>query len=238
MKVLIVFAHPEPRSFNGALKDAMVAALDAAGHEVQVSDLYAQRFKAIADGTDFIERADPERLDYAAEQVAANEAGTTAPDIAAEQAKLDWADHVVFQFPLWWYSVPAILKGWMERVLSMGYAYGRGRMFDRGGLAGTTAMLSLTTHGAEESFRDDGWHGSIERIVWPLHCGLRFVGFRPVAPFVAYDVRRCDDARRAAYMQGLCDRVLALDRAEPVDMVHLDDYDRNGRLREAGGASE
>jgi NAD(P)H dehydrogenase (quinone) len=229
MNVLFVFANPERNSFNGALLDAATAALTQAGHSVQVSDLYAMRFKAVADETDFIERADPSRLVYSAEQMNAWDAGTTAPDIVAEQEKLRWADAAVFQFPLWWYSVPAILKGWFERVLSMGWAYGRGNMFDKGGVGGVKAMLSFTTNGSEASYRTDGWHGPIETVVNPLHCGLRFVGFRPVEPFIAYDIVRGTDEARAAYLKAIQDRVLALDSAEPVDMVYLEDYDRSGR---------
>jgi NAD(P)H dehydrogenase (quinone) len=57
--------------------------------------------------------------------------GTQSADIAAEQEKLLWADTVIFQFPLWWFSMPAIMKGWIDRVYAWGFAYGVGEHSDR-----------------------------------------------------------------------------------------------------------
>lgn len=230
MNVLIVYAHPEPRSFNGALKDRAVAALTRAGHTVTVSDLYAMRFNPIAGPDDFAVRAEPARLNYAAEQAAAHASGTVAADIAAEQAKVDEADHLILQFPLWWYSVPAILKGWLERIMALGYTYGAGRMFNRGGMAGKRAMLSFTTHGQESAYGDDGWHGPIGNTVTPLHQGLRFVGFDVLQPFVAYNVVRASDAERQAILDVFEERVAHLASAAPLSFPPIESYDADGRL--------
>ncbi|WP_246014345.1 NAD(P)H-dependent oxidoreductase [Paenibacillus rhizophilus] len=124
MNVLIVYAHPEPESFNGALKDLAVAALTEEGHLVQVSDLYAMKFKAAADRDDFLMPVNPDFFKYQLEQGHASRTNTFSPDIKEEQEKLLWADFVIFQFPLWWYSVPAILKGWFDRVFASGFVYG------------------------------------------------------------------------------------------------------------------
>src|SRR6266568_1101953 len=120
MKILIVYAHPEPRSLNGSLRDFAVRHLESIGHSVQVSDLYAMRWKAVFDGDDFLARDLDARLDPIGDSKHAFATGTQSPDIAAEQQKLLWADAVILLFPLWWFSLPAILKGWVERV----YAYG------------------------------------------------------------------------------------------------------------------
>lgn len=89
MKVLIVYAHHEPKSFNGALRDTAVAVLTAAGHEVAVSDLHAMNFNPVAGPGDFTgPLANPDH-------------GTLAADIVAEQEKLRWADAVILQFPLY-----------------------------------------------------------------------------------------------------------------------------------------
>src|SRR5688572_22145541 len=126
MNILIVYAHPEPRSLNGALKDLALRHLTAQGHEVRVSDLYAMGWKAVADGEDFQRLEAAERLFYARASKAAFADGSQTSDIAAEQQKLLWADAVIFQFPMWWFSMPAILKGWVERVFAYGFAYGVG----------------------------------------------------------------------------------------------------------------
>ncbi|MDB5364729.1 MAG: dehydrogenase, partial [Rhodospirillales bacterium] len=111
MKVLIVYAHPEPHSLNGALKAVAVSALQSAGHEVQVSDLYASGWKSEFDRPDFTTLSPDTRLHPVLASKEAFATGTQTPDIAAEQAKLLWADAVILQFPLWWYTMPAILKG-------------------------------------------------------------------------------------------------------------------------------
>jgi NAD(P)H dehydrogenase (quinone) len=156
MRYFIVFAHPEPRSLNGFLKDRAVAALEAAGHEVVVSDLCRMGFKAVADGRDFAERDLGSRLVYHAESGQAYASGTQAADIEAEQAKLLAADAVILQFPIWWFGMPAILKGWVDRVFASGFAIGVPKpgtkqwlRYGEGNLAGRRAMLAVTTGGRE-----------------------------------------------------------------------------------------
>ena len=127
MKTLIVLAHPEPRSLNVALKDKAVETLLELGHQVQVSDLYAMNWKAelgIGDFTD--DRADPADLGLSREQEHAFANNAQTDDVKAEQSRVVWDDWVIFQFPLWWVSMPAILKGWVDRVLSPGVAYSSG----------------------------------------------------------------------------------------------------------------
>ena len=119
MNVFIVYAHPEPKSFNGAMKDVAVETLSGAGHDVVVSDLYAMGFNPIASEKDFGgERTNPEFLSYAIEQTKAFETHTQSADIVAEQEKLARADLVIFQFPVWWFGMPAMMKGWADRVFS------------------------------------------------------------------------------------------------------------------------
>ncbi|MEV0433525.1 NAD(P)H-dependent oxidoreductase [Nocardia sp. NPDC050413] len=123
MRVLWVFAHPEPRSLTAQLRTAGIAALREAGHEVIESDLYAMNWNPVVTAGDFAYDG-VERLDVAEESEAALRTGRLAADIRAEHDKLAWADTVVLHFPLWWYGMPAIMKGWLDRVLVQGYAYG------------------------------------------------------------------------------------------------------------------
>ncbi|RYE81878.1 MAG: flavodoxin family protein, partial [Hyphomicrobiales bacterium] len=126
MKVLLVFAHPERRSLNGALRDVAVAELAAQGHEVRVSDLYAEGWKSEVDRADFPSWPDGERFAAGAASKQAFGEGTLTADVRAEIEKLLWADTLILQFPLWWYTMPAILKGWVDRVFAYGFAYGVG----------------------------------------------------------------------------------------------------------------
>ncbi|MGC5324681.1 NAD(P)H-dependent oxidoreductase [Brevibacillus sp. SYSU BS000544] len=102
--------------------------------------------KAVADRNDFLIMENSEFLKYQLEQKHASKTNSFAEDIREEQEKLLWADFVIFQFPLWWYSVLAILKGWFDRVFASGFVYGNevGR-YDTGGLKGKKAMLSTLT---------------------------------------------------------------------------------------------
>ncbi len=100
MNVLIVYAHPEPQSFNGAMKDLAVQTLTEAGHQVVVSDLYAMNFNPVGSRADFIKAQNPAFFDYILEQREAHQAGTFAPDILAEQQKILAAGLIIFQFPV------------------------------------------------------------------------------------------------------------------------------------------
>ncbi len=164
------------------MKDLAVSVLTEQGHEVKVSDLYAMKFNAVADRDDFIERFDPDFFKYQAEQSYAHEKRGFSPDIAAEQEKLLWADFVIFQFPLWWFSIPAILKGWVDRVFAMGFAYGGGKWYDNGPLKGRKAMLALTTGGPSAIYESTGINGDINQLLLHVQHGmLYFVGMDSIA---------------------------------------------------------
>ena len=188
MNVLIVYAHPEPRSFNGAMRDLAVETLNGAGHRVVVSDLYALGFNPVLGLDDFPDRhADGTPLNIAQEQTRGYEAGSLASDIRAEQDKIRQADLVIFQFPLWWFAMPAILKGWADRVFARGFAYVAGRKYDTGLLRGRRAMVVVTTGTSADTYAPDGIDGDILNVLWPIHNGLfRYTGFDVLQPFVAY----------------------------------------------------
>lgn len=196
MNVHIVYAHPEPKSLNGSLKNLAVETLISQGHEVRVSDLYEMRWKAVADAEDFRARTDSQRLFYASESKHAYLSATQSLDVELEQQLLLWADAVILQFPLWWYSAPAILKGWIERVYAYGFAYGVGvhegehwgDRYGEGTLLGRRALVSITAGGREPHYSRRGIDGSIEDLLWPLQHGtLYYPGMDVLPPFVIYD---------------------------------------------------
>ena len=145
MKVLIIYAHSQPTSFNGALLRTAVDTLEAQGHEVRVSDLYAMNFNPVASAADFKVRRFEGHLQYDREQKHAVEHRSFSDDIQAEIDKVMWCDLLILQFPLWWYSAPAILKGWFDRVFANGLMYGHFGRFDKGGMRDKRAMVSTTT---------------------------------------------------------------------------------------------
>lgn len=196
MKTLIVFAHPEPKSFNGGLRDAAVAALAPKG-EVRVSDLYAQGFEAECGRGDFTAAKNSDYLDVIREQGHAFKTDGFAPAIRREIDHLLWADVVILQFPVWWFGPPAILKGWMDRVFVPGHTYGRGKWFETGGMAGKRALLSVTATASEGSYTGRGRYGELEVMLWPLLLSLRFVGFDVLKPYFAGEVLKSEEHRKA-----------------------------------------
>lgn len=189
--VLIVLAHPEPKSFNSALANAAREALEAAGHRVKISDLYAQHFSAIAGPADVVQPEwagldDEGAFDLARAQSDAAQCGGFSEDIAAEQRKLTWADVLVFQYPMWWFGPPAILKGWADRVLALGVAYDAGRKYDTGLSLGKRALVAVTTGSGAETYTSSGPDGDIAMVLWPMHTILRYCGFDVAEPFVTY----------------------------------------------------
>jgi len=232
MRVFIVYAHEEPHSFNAAMRNLAVETFEAAGHSVVVSDLYAMKFKAVADGEDFLERRDKTVLKRQLEEKAGAELGTLSHDIVEEQRKLLEADLVILQFPLWWFSVPAILKGWVDRVMTMGFAYGGGKWYDQGGLKGRRAMLSLTTGGPEAGYSDTGINGAMDRILYPIQHGiLFFCGMEVLPPFVAWGPAHQSDEGRQKTLEAYRQHLLGLDRLAPLPFHPLAHFDERMQLK-------
>lgn len=224
MNVLIVYAHPEPQSLNGSLRDFSVQRLEAAGHAVQVSDLYAMQWKATLDANDSTAQSG-DRFNPSLDSQQAFAQGLQSKDIELEQGKLLWADTVILQFPLWWFSMPAILKGWVERVYAYGFAYGVGEHSDvrwgdrygEGTLAGKRAMLIVTTGGWESHYAQRGINGPIDDILFPIQHGiLHYPGFEVLPPFVLYRTGRVDEARFAEACNALGQRLDELEQTSPI----------------------
>jgi len=189
MNVLIVFAHPEPESLNGSLKDLAVDTLTEEGHQVQVSDLYAMKWKAVLDRDDFTERMNPELFNPIMEQLNAVKKEAIPLDIKEEMDKVRWADVIIFQFPIWWSNFPAILKGWVDRVFFNGFAFNAVEMklYDKGPFKGKKAMLSFTTGAPRELYTDEGPHGEIETLInYFNHVLFEFVGMEALPYFAIF----------------------------------------------------
>lgn len=221
-----VFAHPNAFSLNGALKDHAAAVLEQAGHEVEVSDLYAMKWKAVIDSDDFPSREDSLPLNLMFASGEAYTTGTQSKDIADEQEKLLGADAVVFQFPLWWYGVPAILKGWIERVYAYRFAYGykdgsNAYRFGEGILAGKRAFVSVTTGGPEVDYGPRGINGPLDQLLFPLtHGALFYPGMSVLPIFAVYGGVRLDAAGVIGAKLALEKRLARLFIEEPIHFRH------------------
>jgi NAD(P)H dehydrogenase (quinone) len=219
MKVFIVHAHPEPQSFNGALLRAAVAALRAAGHTLEVSDLYAMKFDPVSDRRNFTSAKDPAYFKQQIEEMHATEVGGFTAELDREMHKVEACDLMIWQFPLWWFGLPAILKGWVDRVFAMGRTYGGGRWYDTGVFRGKRALLSLTTGGPDETYAPDGFNGDLQGVLRPIQRGiLRFVGFDVLAPYVVYGPVRQSESERTAALERYARRLVGIDMEKPIDV--------------------
>ncbi|MEV1069147.1 NAD(P)H-dependent oxidoreductase [Streptomyces sp. NPDC050263] len=230
---MIVCAHPEPKSLNGSLKDLAVSTLETAGHEVSVSDLYRMNWKTVVDASDHGPDASSP-LKVALDAGRAFGAGTLTPDVLAEQEKPLWADTIIFQFPLWWYTMPAIFKGWVDRVFTHRFAYGvgehsdtrYGERFGEGALAGRKDLLSVTAGGPKSHYAARGINGPIDDLLFPIHHGILYhPGIEVLPPFVLYGADRMTGgdypqvAKAGDYPQvakAWEQRLLTLESTEPI----------------------
>ena len=234
MNVLWVLAHPEQRSLNAALHRDGVAALTEAGHQVEVSDLYAMKWNPVVDREDYESGA--ERLHVARASKRAFDDGTLSPEVRAEQAKLDRADLLVLQFPLWWFGLPAILKGWIDRVFVRGYAYGipdpghpgHNLRYGTGGLAGKRALAVVTVGGAADGYGPRGLDGDLEQVLFPLlHGTFFYTGMAPLPPIAVHSADHLSTEDYADASAELRARLatVATDPPIPYRTQHGGDYD-------------
>lgn len=177
MKVLVVFDHPRPASLTGAVVAAFSAGLAEAGHAVEHADLAREGFDPRMTPTD-----EPDWADGAKRYSDA---------VLAEQARIARNDAVALVFPVWWWSLPATLKGWVDRVWNNGWAYG-GR-----NLAGTKGMMVGLAASTPEAYAKRGYDQAIST---QLDVGiLKFCGLESGGVHLLYGSLE-GDAERAAML--------------------------------------
>jgi len=219
MKVFAVLAHPEPKSFSGAMFRTACDTLISCGHEVRTSDLYEMKFNPVSGRHNFTTVKDPDYFKQQLEELYATENQGFAPDVENEMMKIEWCDLMLWQFPLWWFGLPGILKGWVDRVLAMGRTYGGGHIYETGVFRGKRALLSLSTGGPEKSYTKDGFNGDIKGILRPIQRGiLQFVGFDVLAPHIIYSPVRQTEEQQRACLEAFAARLKNIEKESPIEV--------------------
>ncbi|MDR3630303.1 MAG: NAD(P)H-dependent oxidoreductase [Desulfocapsaceae bacterium] len=217
MRILIVYWHPEPQSFNGALLRRACETFTREGHDLRVSNLLDMGFDPVSDRRNFSTVSDPQYFKQQIEEIYATENNGFSAEIEGEQLKIEWCDLMIWQFPLWWFGLPAVMKGWVDRVFAMGRTYGNGRFYESGVFRGKKAMLSLTTGGPREAYLPGGFNGAIDGILRPIQRGmLEFVGFSVLQPHIIYGPAHLDEAQRRAQLEGFDLRLKNIFNEEPI----------------------
>lgn len=193
MNILLVYAQPESSSLTHHLVREAEKFFSQKTYSISHSDLYAMDWKAVMDDSDFINRKDKSRLSFIQESGHAYFTKTLTKDIQAEHEKLINADAVIFIFPLWWYSMPAIMKGWIDRVWTYGLAYGyknagNRHRYGEGAFQGKRALLAINIGGAEVEYSSRGINGKLEDILFPItHGTLFYTGMTVLPTFAIYN---------------------------------------------------
>ncbi len=188
-RVLLVYAHPLEDSLVAAARDRALAGLRAAGHEVRVTDLYAEGFVPELSAWEREHHLDPPAGKY-----------PTVPDIERHATDLGWCDTLLLVYPTWWSGQPAMLKGWIDRVWLSGvvYALPPGSTRIRPLLHNVRRLVVVTTHGSSKLINAVQGEGG-KRVVFR---GLRVL-CHPLARskwLALYGTDRSTPRRRAAFL--------------------------------------
>jgi putative NADPH-quinone reductase len=196
MQVLVVHAHPDPQSFNALLCRTAVDALVSAGHRVEVIDLYDIGFRAAMTTDERIAYEGPDPM--------------LDPMVRRHSELLLAAEALVVVYPTWWWGLPAILKGWLERVLVPGVGF----LLDddnrvRGGLRRLRRVVGITTYGSRRSdmfVLNDAGRRTLMRCIRvlapPFRCRGRWIAM--------YGLDGRSDAERAAFVERVRTQMAAL----------------------------
>jgi len=194
-KLLLVTAHPYQQSFNFALRTQVLFCFEKLNWHIQRSDLYQQGFNPLLGTDDFNQFNDEIGFSLAGQQSHAYKVENFHPAIEHEQAKLKAADLIILQFPLWWGSFPAILKGWIERVLSYDFAYGANNV-----LAGKSVMFSVTTGGAANESEEQYYADKISALEKDV---FDYMKINILPTFICHGPARKDQQQREGELQRL-----------------------------------
>ena len=164
MKIHIIYCHPSKQSYTYEILQRLVSHLEHEALAYEISDLYAMNFQ-----TDMTEQ-EYEREGFARTDL------PVPPDVSEEHRKIEEADCLIFLYPVWWSDCPAKLKGWFDRVYSVGYAYGYDASGDRAHRMKTVPFgLVLCTAGHPNEFLEEiGIAESMRRVMLDDRLGKRF----------------------------------------------------------------
>ena len=181
MHVLTVLDHPDPKSFSAAVAKRFNAGAEKAGHTTELADLNAEGF-------------DPR---WSMADIEADRTGQTPADVLNEQARIARADAIGFVFPLFWWGMPATMKGWVDRVWSWGWAYDQLDNPEQSLLRPRTGVLLIPAGARSDEMAEKGYTNAIET-AW-IKGTFGYFGFTQ-RELILLNGSTGSDARRAALL--------------------------------------
>lgn len=146
MHVLTVLDHPKPNSFSAAVAEAFMEGARAAGHSVELADLHAEGF-------------DPR---WSLADIEAEESATVPADVTKEQERIERSDAICLVFPLFWWGMPSMTKGWVDRVWRWGWAYDQLDDPERSLLRPRPGVLLVPAGARSDEIERDGYRAALE----------------------------------------------------------------------------
>ena len=176
MKVLIVIAHCDPNKNATSYRFANAAkeALEAAKNEVKVTDLVAEGFDRTATANDFKKIADPKKFNYVANELPRD---NLCDAVRKQQDLIEWCDHVLVIGAMYFFRFPACLYAWIERVMTLEFAFSNAKNMENGPLRGKKVSLVITTGGPAPHFVARGY-SPLEALLYSTTYGFRYCGFQ------------------------------------------------------------
>lgn len=218
MKIFIVYWHVEEKSFNNAMFKTAENTLLQCGHEVKTSDLNKMNFDPVVSRKSFKTVADPAVFNPVREAFYAASHNGFADFIESEMKKIEWCELLIFQFPLWWFGMPAMIKGYTEQVFAAGRFFDNDHMYANGLMHGRKAMLSITTGATADAYIQNGFNGDINVILRPIQRGiLEFCGFEVLRPQIVYAPTHIMQAQRENELAKYAARLTRISGEIPID---------------------
>ncbi|MCI4128476.1 NAD(P)H-dependent oxidoreductase [Bacillus haynesii] len=193
MQTAVIYAHPNPNSFNGAILHQVIRALEDGKHSYDVIDLYKDRFDPVLLFDEKKRRSDMKR----------------DPETAEYRRIVKNADHLIFIYPLWWGGMPAIMKGFIDRVFAAGEAYTYQGKLPKGLLKARTATVYYTADAPSwylRFWRRDADWVTVKDVM------LRFCGVRRVRRLLFAGVKDSTEEKRTQWLDRVYRSIAPADR--------------------------
>ena len=188
MRTHIVLAHPEAKSFNAHLASISQEVSATDNGQVTYTDLYAINFDPCEGSQHYPSRKDGKVFHTQTEQRHSVDIDAIPPEVASEIDNLLSCDRLIVHFPFWWFGMPAILKGWMDRVFVYGKLYRSAMRYDKGICVGKNMIACVTTGAGDASCAYNGKEGDFKLHMWPILFPFRYLGFGVYHPQVFHGV--------------------------------------------------
>ncbi|MFC0308292.1 NAD(P)H-dependent oxidoreductase [Gallibacterium trehalosifermentans] len=182
MNHLIIYAHPNEQSFNHAILDEIITASKLANMNVIIRNLYQLNFNPVLTWQEF-------------NQI---NLGNLPPDILQEQQFITQADLITLVYPLWWLGFPAILKGYLDRVLSHGFAYETSATGSRGLLNNKKMLQFITLGNNTQTYQEKGFLTALETTL--INGLFNYCGITDIQHHFFGDIHIIDDLARKALL--------------------------------------